>query len=203
MIRVLGRKTSSNVQKVLWCLRELRLPFEREDYGGPYGKTQDEAYLRLNPNGKVPTLLDGDVVLWESNTILRYLCNRHGPTALYPAGAAARALVERWMDWQLGTLAAGFLPLYRALVRERQPASALEPMHARSAELFGLLDRAVGTTPFLAGEQLTLAEIALGPFVYRWFALPIDRPHLPGLSAWYGRFETRPAFRDEVAIGLQ
>jgi glutathione S-transferase len=202
MVRLLGRATSSNVQKVLWCLRELGVPFAREDYGGMHGRTRDEAYLRLNPNGKVPTLIDRDTVLWESNTILRYLCNRYGPTALYPIEPALRAGVERWMDWQLGTLAEAFLPLYRALVREGRTGSDVTALRERSAALFALLNDALGDSPFLAGAQLSLAEIALGPLVYRWLALPIERPDLARLAAWYGRFEMRPAFRDEVAIGL-
>jgi glutathione S-transferase len=202
MVRLLGRATSSNVQKVLWCLRELGVPFAREDYGGMHGRTRDEAYLRLNPNGKVPTLIDRDTVLWESNTILRYLCNRYGPTALYPIEPALRAGVERWMDWQLGTLAEAFLPLYRALVREGRTGSDVTALRERSAALFALLNDALGDPPFLAGAQLSLAEIALGPLVYRWLALPIARPDLARLVAWYGRFEIRPAFRDEVAIGL-
>jgi glutathione S-transferase len=202
MVRLLGRATSSNVQKVLWCLRELGVPFAREDYGGMHGRTRDEAYLRLNPNGKVPTLIDRDTVLWESNTILRYLCNRYGPTALYPIEPALRAGVERWMDWQLGTLAEAVLPLYRALVREGRTGSDVTALRERSAALFALLNDALGDSPFLAGAQLSLAEIALGPLVYRWLALPIERPDLARLVAWYGRFEIRPAFRDEVAIGL-
>jgi glutathione S-transferase len=203
MIRVLGRNTSSNVQKVLWCLRELGVPFEREDYGGSCGGTGDARYLRLNPNGTVPTLVDDALVVWESNTILRYLCNRYGPTDLYPADAFARTRVERWMDWQLGTLSVAFLPLYRALVREGRAAHEVEAMRERSAVLFTLLDGALADARFLAGAQLTLAEVALGPFVYRWLTLPIERPHLPRLAAWYGRFETRPAFRGEVATGLR
>jgi glutathione S-transferase len=202
MVRLLGRRTSSNVQKVLWCLRELDVPFEREDYGGAFGKTRDPQYLRLNPNATVPTLVDGDVVLWESNTILRYLCNRCGPTTWYPFEPAVRAHVERWMDWQLGTLAQAFLPLYRALVREGRAVSELSAMHERAAALFTLLDGALEDRPFLGGTEPTLAEIALGPLVYRWFALSIERPHLPRLAAWHGRFAIRPAFRDEVAIGL-
>lgn len=202
MIRLLGRKTSSNVQKVLWCLHELGLPFAREDYGGPFGRTREPAYLRLNPNGTVPTLIDGDLVLWESNAIVRYLCNRYGPTPLYPPEPAARARVERWMDWQLGTLAEAFLPLYRALVREGCSPAQVEPLRARSAQPFTLLDGALDDAPFLAGTQLTLAEIALGPLVYRWLALPLERPHLPRLATWYGRFDERTAFRATVAIGL-
>src|SRR3989337_2242200 len=101
MLRLLGRNTSGNVQKVIFLLEELGTPYTREDYGRQFNNTQDPAYLKLNPNGKVPTLVDGDVVVWESNTILRYLCNKQKNDALYPSDLAVRSEVERWMDWLL------------------------------------------------------------------------------------------------------
>ena len=111
MLQVLGRKTSGNVQKVIWLLEEMKQPYEREDYGRQFGNTGGD-YLKLNPNGKVPTLVDGDVVVWESNTILRYLGNKHGGS-FYPADPAARSHVERWMDWQLATLNSPYLAIFR------------------------------------------------------------------------------------------
>ncbi len=201
-LRVLGRKTSYNVQKVLWCAAELGLPVEREDYGGHFGRTREAHYLQLNPNGTVPTVIDGDLVLSESNAIVRYLCNRYGPTAFYPPQPGERALAERWMDWQIASLAEAFLPLYRGLVREARAPAELEASRARSAELFALVDHALAGRAFLAGAGPTVAEIALGPLVYRWLALPLERPDLPRLAAWYGRLEQRPAFREHVAIGL-
>jgi glutathione S-transferase len=201
-LRVLGRYTSSNVQKVLWCLAELGRPFEREDRGGPFGRNNDPEYLRLNPNGTVPTLIDGDLVIWESNTIVRYLCNRFGPTTLYPADAARRALAERWMDWQLGCVAVEFVPMYRALVRERRGAGEVEAARQRTARLLAMLDAALAQREYLDGSEFTVADIALGPTVYRWYELPIRREQMPHLQDWYVRLTQRPAFRDSVMVGL-
>ncbi|HEX4583339.1 MAG TPA: glutathione S-transferase family protein [Burkholderiaceae bacterium] len=201
-LRVLGRYTSSNVQKVLWCLGELRQPFQREDYGGPFGRTNDPEYLRFNPNGTVPTLVDGNLVIWESNTIVRYLCNKFPKSPLYPADAVQRALAERWMDWQLGSVAVQFLPLYRGLVREQRRAEELEAARQRTASLLAVLDAALAQREYLNGPELTVADIALGPTVYRWYELPISRESMPNLQGWYERLSHRPAFRDSVMVGL-
>jgi glutathione S-transferase len=206
MLRLLGRKTSSNVQKVLWLLAELDIPCERLDYGGHFGGNKDVPYLELNPNGLVPTLIDGDTVIWESNTILRYIANVFGPTSVYPADAAARALCERWMDWQLGTLSRPMAQLYITLVRaapDQRDHQTVAALASRVGELFALVDGCLADSAFLAGDHLTLADIALGILAYRWFTLEVARgPDLPRLGAWYARLQERPAFRDHVMIGL-
>jgi glutathione S-transferase len=201
-LRVLGRYTSSNVQKVLWCLGELRQPFQREDFGGPFGRNDDPEYLGLNPNGTVPTLVDGDVVIWESNTIVRYLCSKFQATGLYPGDAVQRALAERWMDWQLGSVAAEFLPLYRGLVRQQRRAEEVEAARQRTARLLTILDAALAQREYLNGSELTVADIALGPTVYRWYELAISREPMPRLQGWYERLTHRPAFRESVMVGL-
>src|SRR5919198_5714089 len=111
-MKLLGRKTSGNVQKVLWLLEELKMPYEREDYGRQFNNTQTPEYLRMNPNAKVPTLVDGELVIWESNTILRYLATK-AKSPLYPADAAKRTQVERWMDWQLASLNGPYLVMFK------------------------------------------------------------------------------------------
>ncbi|MCB8882991.1 glutathione S-transferase family protein [Acidisoma cellulosilytica] len=206
MLKLLGRNSSSNVQKVLWLLTELGLPFERHDYGGAFGRNKDAQYLRLNPNGLVPTIIDGEVVIWESNTILRYLANKSGPSPFYPTEPAARAYCERWMDWQLGTLNTVMTPLYIALIRCDPAARDLEAirgLEARARANFDTLNQCLAETPFLAGGALTLADIALGIFAYRWYTLEVERgPELPRLRAWYERLQDRQAFREHVMIGL-
>lgn len=199
---VLGRQTSSNVQKVLWCLAELGQPYEREDYGGPFGRNYEPEYLRLNPNGTVPTLIDGDLVIWESNAIVRFLCNKFQPTSLYPADAGQRALVERWMDWQLGELAVAFLPMYRGLIREQRDAEEVDAARQRTARLMTILDSVLAGCQYLNGSELTVADIAIGPIAYRWFELPIRREGMPNLQGWYLRLAQRQAFRDNVRVGL-
>jgi glutathione S-transferase len=202
MFRVLGRRTSSNVQKVLWCLAEMGHAFEQEDYGGPFGKTRDAAYLQMNPNATVPTCIDGDVVLWESNTILRYLCNTERCETLYPADTIRRAMVERWMDWQLGTIGDCFGRLYRGLVRERRSAADLETERFACARFIAILDDALANQAFIAGDALTLADIVLGPTIYRWLALDIARDDLTHVASWYERLTLRSAYRDYVMVGL-
>jgi glutathione S-transferase len=202
MLRVFGRTDSSNVQKVLWCLGELGQPFEREDYGGPFGRTREPAYLRLNPNATVPTLLDDDIPIWESNTIVRYLAAKYGAHTLYPEQTQRRAMVERWMDWQLWTMAGAFVPLLVAL-REKRPAEELAPLRARVAPLFAVLDGALAGRYYIEGSELTVADIALGPMIYRWYNAVDPREEMPHLRAWYDRLTQRPAYREHVMAHMR
>ena len=204
MLKVLGRASSSNVQKVMWCLAELALPSERLDYGGGFGGNREETYLRLNPNGVVPTLIDGEHVVWESNTILRYLGNTLGED-LYPRQPERRSEVECWMDWQLGTLNNGITPLFQSIARtpadQRRP-ELIEQHRAATARWMSLLDTALAQREFVAGSALSLADIALGPSVYRWFELSVARPQQPHLRAWFERMAKRSGYRAHVMVGL-
>jgi glutathione S-transferase len=202
VFRILGRRTSSNVQKVLWCLAEMGHAFEQEDYGGPFGKTQNPDYLRLNPNATVPTLIDGDLVLWESNTIVRYVCNKEQCSALYPPAVGQRALVECWMDWQLSNINDPFGKLYRGLIRERLAIQDVERERAECARLLTILDNALEGHAFVVSDTLTLADIVLGPTIYRWLALDIERATLANVQCWYERLTLRSAYREYVMVGL-
>ncbi len=199
MLRVLGRKTSGNVQKVLWLLEEMGESYKREDYGRQFGNTQDEAYLRLNPNGKVPTLVDGDTAVWESNTILRYLCNRHG-SPFYPAAAGPRSQVDRWMDWQLASLNNPYLAIFRDA---KKPEGERSPTFAQDAEELGrqllLLDGALAGRRWIAGDAMSIADICLGPILHRCLDFPVRLPALERLKAWRSQAAARPAFQKAVA----
>ena len=201
MLRVLGRPSSSNAQKVIWLLAELGVPFTREDYGGKFGRLSTAEYLALNPNGVIPTLIEGDFVLWESNSICRYLANRHGATSFYPSAPRDRALCERWMDWQLSTLSPGLAPLYMALIRKpsgEQPAIGLPTLRDRARNALSILDAALAGRRFLQGDHLTLADICNGIWTHRWFALQDNDGGLENLSAWYARLSERVAYRLNV-----
>ena len=206
MLRVLGRINSSNVQKVLWCLDELGVPYEREDVGGIFGRNRDRDYLALNPNGLIPTVVDGPHVLWESNTILRYLAASYDTASMWEPDPGRRAEGEKWMDWQLSVLAPGAMtPLFKQHVRtqpaERDPvlmAQALE----KATHAFSLLNEALLQAPWLGGERFTVADIPCGVLAYRWMNLPIERPALPALADWYARLGERAAYRRHVMIGL-
>ncbi len=201
MLRVLGRATSGNVQKVLFLLEEMRLAYGREDYGRQFNNTQDETYLKLNPNGKVPTLVDGDNVIWESNTILRYLCNKQKNTDLYPADPAARSQVERWMDWMLASLNPPYLGIFKEA--KKTPAERAPSWDADANELraqLGILDRGMAGNPWAAGAVFSLADIALAPVVHRCLDFPVELPALPKLRAWRDKVVQRPAFRKAAGL---
>ncbi|WP_238123710.1 MULTISPECIES: glutathione S-transferase family protein [unclassified Xanthobacter] len=202
MLKIWGRKNSVNVEKVLWCALELDLLCERIDAGGTFGVVDTPAFRALNPRGLVPVIEDGDVVLWESNTIIRYLAARYGADRLIPTDPAARAQVERWMDLQLGAIAPAFSPMFLGLVRTAPAARDME-LITRSfgtvaANLTVVDAGLVDGRPFLTGPAFTVADIALGSVAHRWFNLPLDgtgltRPALPHLAAWYERLKARPA----------
>jgi glutathione S-transferase len=205
MLKIWGRATSSNVQKVLWCCAELDLPFDRVDHGGPFGGNRDPEYLKLNPNGLVPTVIDGDLVMWESNTICRYLAATRGGERLYPKDPAARTHVERWMDWQLSVVAGPMGQLLFGLIRSKPEAvdhAAIEAARRRALTAWTIVDDAVKDQPFLAGDNLTLAEIVLGTQIYRWFNFPIERLELSNLRAWYERMSGRPGFKRHIEVAI-
>jgi len=205
MLKIWGRATSSNVQKVLWCCGELGIAFERVDLGGPFGGNQDTEYLALNPNGLVPTVRDGELILWESNTICRYLATTNQGERLYPAAPAARALVERWMDWQLSTVGPPMGALLYGLIRtkpEGRDHAAIEAARRKALVAWTIVEDALEGRSFLAGAELSLAEIVMGTLVYRWHAFPLERPPLKNLKSWYERMRERPAFRAHIEIPI-
>lgn len=192
MLKILGRRTSGNVQKVLWLLGEINVPFERKDYGRQFANTGG-TYLGMNPTGKVPTVLDGDLVLRESNTILRYISNVYD-SSFYPGEAGPRALVELWMDWLLASLNTPYLAIFRdakKLPEERGAGWAADEKELVSQLV--LLDGALAGRDYLAGS-FSLADIALGPVVARCLDFPIDLPAVPNLRGWRDRLMERPAF---------
>ena len=202
MLKIWGRTNSSNVQKVLWTCAELDVAFERVDWGGPFGGNQDPAYLAMNPNGLVPTVQDGDLIIWESNTIMRWLCATRGGERLHPQDAAQRTHVERWMDWNLSALTTPMGALLLGYYRtppEKRDATALDAARHRAGELWAMVERRLDGRNYLAGDAFTLADIGLGIWAHRWHIYPIERPELPRLKAWYGRLGERPGFRDHVA----
>lgn len=197
MLRILGRGTSGNVQKVVWLLEELRQPYHREDYGRQFNNTQTEAYLSLNPCGKVPTLVDGDDVIWESNTIVRYLCNKlPGGAALYPSDPASRSQVERWMDWQLASLNTPYLGVFReAKKKEDERAASFGADAKELAAQLEILEKGVAGRPWIAGANFSIADICLGPVIDRALAFPVSLPALPGVRAWRDKITAREAYK--------
>lgn len=204
---LLGRANSSNVMKVIWLLEEMQLPYERQDVGGAFGGTNTPEYRALNPNGVVPTLVEDEFSLWESNAILRYLAAANeGGEAFWPRDLRARANVDRWMDWLQTTLGPQMTPVFWGLVRhtpEQRDWTAINKAAGRLRELYGILDGVLAGSPYIAGPGLTLCDISIGVHAHRWFSFEgIDRPELPNLRAWYDRLLARPAFQAHVARPL-
>jgi glutathione S-transferase len=207
MITIWGRANSVNVQKVLWVCDELVLPYNRIDAGMQHGRNREPEYLAMNPNGQVPTLVDGDYTLWESNSILRYLVMQYGDSSLlYPEDPKARASIDRWLDWSLSTLQPAERPVFLAVVRtppEQRDNVKLAADIEDVAKLWKLLDAQLQGRFFIEGEKFTLADIVLGAFAKRWFGLPgVERPSLPNLERWYLRLATRPGFKQYVDLQL-
>jgi glutathione S-transferase len=205
VLRIWGRSNSINVQKVLWCCEELDVPYHRVDVGGPFGGNREPEYLRLNPNGLVPTISDGGFVLWESNAIVRYLAARHGMGTLCPEDLAERADADRWMDWQMGTLWASFRPAFIGLVRtppDERDQAGIATATRNTADNLAILDAHLADRDYVTGPSLTMADIPLGVTAYRWFNLDIERPPMPNLEAWYERLRARGPYRATVMSPL-
>lgn len=203
MLTLWGRINSINVQKVVWCLDELGLPYDRKDVGGAFG--YPSSYSAKNPNPLVPTLEDGDFTLWESNAIVRYLCARHAHGTLYPADLQARADAERWMDWQTTNATAAMRDAFWQLVRTRpaeRDQKALDASVAASETKARILNAHLSTRPYMTGESFTMADIPMACHAHRWYALPIERPNLPHLHAYYDRVSARPGARTVVGVPL-
>ena len=196
MLRLLGRNTSGNVQKVIFLLEELDAPYTREDYGRQFNNTQDAAYLKLNPNGKVPTLIDGDTVIWESNTILRYLATKHKKDTLYPTELAARTQVERWMDWLLAAVNYQYVQVFKDSKKAANERAATFEADAKElAAQLSILDGAMAGKAWVAGKDFTISDVALGPVMHRCLDFPIALPALSNLKAWREKLKERPAFK--------
>jgi glutathione S-transferase len=207
MLKIWGRANSVNVQKVLWCCDELGLGFERIDAGLQFGRVNDPDYRELNPNGQIPTLVDGTFVLWESNSIVRYLAMQYGASSsLYPAEPKLRASVDRWLDWSLSTLAPAERPVFLTLVRtppEERDMDALAVNLKTLVARWKILDGHLQGRFHPEGDRFTIADIVLGAFAKRWFGVEgIERPPMPSLERWYQRLTQRAAFKKHIDLPL-
>jgi len=204
MLVIWGRNNSVNVQKVLWCCEEMAVAYKRIDAGGAFGIVATAEYRRLNPNGLVPTIDDDGFVLWESHAIVRYLAAKHAAD-LWPEERKMRAEADQWMDWSQTTFWPTIRPLFMGLVRtapEQRDARAIEDSRIKTAQALVILDAHLRSRPFLAGSDFTVGDIALGCGIWRWMALPIERPELPNVQRWFETLGERPAYRKIVMSPL-
>ncbi|MFW5401153.1 glutathione S-transferase [Yersinia sp. 1252 StPb PI] len=205
MLTVWGRNNSTNVKKVLWCLEELGISYQRIDVGGQYGKLNDPRYRSMNPNGLIPCLQDGDFILWESNTIVRYLAAQYGDSALYLPDAQLRAGAEKWMDWATSSMVEPFKAVFIGLVRtppEQQDKVKIAQGMTQLNTLMAIADHALEKQAYLSGDKFGIGDIPLGCLAYAWFNLSIERPSLPSLQRWYHSVSQRAAFKKVIDIGL-
>ncbi|MBV9538128.1 MAG: glutathione S-transferase family protein [Acidisphaera sp.] len=203
MIKLWGRSTSSNVMKVIWLLEELRLPYERVDVGGAFGGTSTPEYRAMQPLGLVPALQDGDLSLFESNAILRYLCNAHAPDSpLFPAASHARATVDSWMDFQQTALNRPQGVVFQGLIRtapEQRDQAAIARAVEEASEIWGILDARLAKQAYVTGAAFSIADIPWGVHAHRWLNMEFARKPFAHLQAWYERLLQRPPYKAHCA----
>lgn len=206
MLKIWGRKNSSNVRKALWAAEELGLNYQAVDAGGAFGVVDTPEYRAMNPNGRIPVIEDDGFVLWESNTIVRYLMARHASgSSWYPADLQARATAEKWMDWTTSSFADPFRTVFWGVLRtpaEQQDWGAIKAAIATCEGLLSMADQALADKPYLSGDDIGMGDIPLGSFIYAWFEMPIERAPQPHLHAWYQRLKQRPAYQKAVMTAL-
>ena len=198
MLKVWGRANSINVQKALWALEELKVPFERVDAGMAFGVVNEPFYKKINPNSRVPTIDDGGFVLWESNAIVRYLAAKHGAGSLWPNDLRERADTDRWMDWASVHVGPAINPVFWGLIRtpaDKRNMSQIEAGAEAAAQQFHVLEESLGDRQYVAGNAFTAGDIGVGVYAYRWYALEVKRPRLARVEAYYERLTRRPAFQ--------
>lgn len=207
MLKILGKTTSINVRKVLWTCEEIGMDYLQEDYGSGFTPTETDEFRALNPNAMVPVIIDDDFVLWESNSICRYLVRKAGRDDLLPGEPRASADVERWMDWQATEFNNAWRYVFPALGR-RDPAfndpAAIAAGINQWNHCIGILEQQLQRTHhWVTGETFTLADVVLGLSVNRWKMTPFAKPDVPAIEAWFTRLNERPAFLRHGNNGMQ
>lgn len=209
MLKIWGRKTSSNVQALMWCVGEIGLPYQRQDVGHIYGGTDTDEFFSINPNRTVPVLQDRDhPPLWETGAILRYLANTYADdTEFWPSNPIARANVDRWAEWAKINITLGFTaPIFWRVVRT--PLSQREPQLINSAvekfeKILEIAEDRLGNYQFLSGEKFSLADIQFGHVLYRYYDIQINRSALPNLRKYYEKLTARPSYREHVMVSYE
>ncbi|MEF2072995.1 glutathione S-transferase family protein [Consotaella aegiceratis] len=207
MLKIWGRKSSINVQKVLWLAGELGLAYEHVPAGGSFGRLDEPEFRALNPHGRIPVIEDDGVPVWESHAILRYLAARFGSDAFWSADPGRRAAADQWMDWSQASWQPAFIDgVFWGYFRTPEADRDWPAIHRALATCechLGILDGILAKQPFVLGDALSLADIPAGSLLYRYFELDIERPSLPNVEAWYRRLTERPAYRESVMVSFE
>lgn len=202
-ITLWGRLNSINVQKAAWTLEEIGLAYGHIPLGGSFGGLDDAGYRALNPNARVPTLRDGDLVVWESHAIVRYLAAEYDAGGLWPTDPRERAMADQWTDWTATRFQSAWLAVFESIVRvpeAKRDQGRIEAARAEANRLYSRLDAALADKPYLAGQRLTYADIVVGVSMHRWMTMPNERLPMPNLEAWYARVKARPGFEKVVEV---
>jgi glutathione S-transferase len=206
MLKVWGRRSSANVQKVMWLVGELALPHEHIPAGGPYGQVNDAKFRAMNPNGLVPVIEDDGMILWESNAITRYLAARYGGPRFWPDDPRERAAADQWMDWAATTFQPNIVGLFWSYWRTPEKdrnAEAIRGFEERTARDLRLIDAVLARHRYLAADEFTLADIPNGVHLYRYYTMGISVPKLPHVEAWYARLKERPAYATHAMVSYE
>ena len=200
-MKLYARRSSSNSQKVLWFLGEIGLDYEFVDTGGDAGGLDDPSYRKLNPNGKVPTWVDQNGSVWESQTILKYLAAEYSPSVWWPEVPFARSQIDRWLDWSQSKFDRAFMSLFWAYWRtpeEHREEETIVSMLKECKSSILILNEHLSPHSFLAGEGLSLADIPAGSIMYRYVNLDVT-DELPGaVNRWYEKITHREAYQKHV-----
>jgi glutathione S-transferase len=205
MLRIWGRITSVNVQKVVWCCDEMGLAYERIDAGGAFGKTKSPEYLAMNPNSLVPTIDEDGFILYESNAIVRYLAGKHSADKLWPTDLRKRADADRWMDWNSTTFIPAMRDAFWQLIRTPEPQrdlAAVEKSRSESEKGAAILDAHLAGHRYMTDSGFTAADIVVGCAVHRWLLLPLQREPRPNLQRWYDEIRSRPGAKQVTSLAL-
>lgn len=203
-LKIWGRRSAFNVQKVLWLAAELNLSYEHISAGGSFGLLDTAEFLTLNPHGRVPVLEDDETVIWESHTILRYLAAQYGQDQFWSQDAAIRSHADRWLDWVQTALQPAFLNdvfwgFYRTPETQRD-WTVIQRGIDRTTELLSILDRQLQGKHYINGDHLSLADIAVGTVLYRYFNVGIEWPDLPNMTAYYQLLSERPSYQQHIQV---
>jgi glutathione S-transferase len=205
MLTIWGRNNSINVQKVMWTVAELGLEHQRHDVGRQFGGLDTPEFLALNPNGLIPTIDDDGTIIWESNAVVRYLAAKYGAGSLWPEDVARRALADQWMDWLVTRIMPPMVPAFVGLIRtppEARDSAAIDAAGQSLSDAWQILNAHLAATRYVAGDELSMADIPLGCACYRYYTLDIAHPEMPYLQAWYALLKAREAYREHVMIPL-
>ncbi|WP_439497897.1 glutathione S-transferase family protein [Bosea sp. (in: a-proteobacteria)] len=205
MLTIWGRISSINVQRAVWAAGEVGQAFERIDVGGKFGGLDEPAYREKNPNGQIPVLEDGDVVIWESCSIVRYLAARYGAGWIWEEDPSRRADADRWMDWIIAELQPAMAPAFLGLIRtpeEKRDAAAIAASIARTEAKMDILEAHLASRSYLAGARFGMADIAVAPGAHRWLHLPVSRAARPNVERWYETVAGRPAAKPALPLPI-